>query len=189
LEKSNEISIERYKELSTDITKEYNTPEYKAKLYEFNANFDKNVKVYFNEVAKIYLHKFMAYIKYNFFIFKKKDNKYVPAVFNIRELTSIHKPILERINKLIRNELPRIFGISSEENYNQIENYDAVLFANSDMPGLISNPPIVFPIHSFQDEFASALRKAWGLQSGDQINANWCYLLINPKLIESSKDK
>ena len=113
-----------YEELYTDITKGYNTIEYKAKLDEFNANFDKNIKVYFNEVARIYLHKFMAYIKYNFFIFKKKGDKLVPVVFNIRELTSIHKPILERINKLIRNELPHRFGISLEENYNPIEKYD-----------------------------------------------------------------
>jgi hypothetical protein len=127
----------RYEELSTDITKGYNTLEYKAKLDEFNANFDKNVKVYFNEVARKYLHKFMAYINYNFFIFKKHslgDGKYklVPAIFNIRELTSIHKPILERINKLIRNELPRIFGISTEGNYNPIETYDIKLEYDED---------------------------------------------------------
>ena len=70
----------------------------------------------------------MAYIKYNFFIFKKKGDKLVPVVFNIRELTSIHKPILERINKLIRNELPRRFGISSEGNYNPIKTYDTALY-------------------------------------------------------------
>ena len=114
----------RYEELYTDITKGYNTLEYKAKLDEFNKNFDNNVIIYFNEIATKYLHKFMAYIKYNFFIFKKKGNKLVPAVFNIRELTSIHKPILERINKLIRNELPHRFGISLEGNYNPIEKYD-----------------------------------------------------------------
>ena len=124
---------ERYNDLSTDITKEYNTLEYKEKLDEFNKNFNINVKHYFNEVTKKYLHKFMSYIKYNFFIFKKHfltdvSYKLIPAVFNIRELTSIHKPILERINKLIRNELPYRFGISTEGNYNPIETSDTALY-------------------------------------------------------------
>ena len=95
-----------------------------SKSATFETHFDNNVRIYFNEIATKYLHKFMAYIKYNFFIFKKVGENYVPAVFNIRELTSIHKPILERINKLIRNELPHRFGISLEENYNPIEKYD-----------------------------------------------------------------
>ncbi len=67
--------------------------------------------------------------------------------------------------------------------------YDAVVFARSDMPGLVSNPPIVFPIHRFQDEFAGALREAWGLGPSDQISANWSYLLINPKLKQISFEK
>ena len=104
-----------------------------SKSSTFDTVLDNNVKIYFNAIADKYLHKFMSYIKYNFFIFKKHfltdvSYKLIPAVFNIRELTSIHKPILERINKLIRNELPRIFGISLEENYNSIETYNTDLY-------------------------------------------------------------
>ncbi len=118
---------ERYND--PDIKKKINnTQEYETKLNEFNKNIDNNVKNYFNEVAKKYLPKFMSYIKYNFFIFKKVGEKLVPVVFNIKELTSIHKPILERINKLIRNELPSVFGISIEANYNKIEDYDKALY-------------------------------------------------------------
>jgi hypothetical protein len=67
-----------------------------------------------------------------------------------------------------------------EETLNQMEKYDAVVFANADMPGLISNPPIVFPIHALQNEFAFALRRIWGLSESDKISNKWSYLLINP---------
>ena len=108
-----------------------------SKSATFETDFNNNVKIYFNEIANKYLYKFMLYIKYNFFIFKKHPiiggtYKLVPAVFNIRELTLIHKPILERINKLIRNELPRRFGISSEGDYNPIEKYDIKAEYNED---------------------------------------------------------
>jgi hypothetical protein len=96
-----------------------------TKQYEmFNKFYLKNAQTYYNEIANNYLKKMMTTIKYNFFIFIELNGNLIPMIFNIKELENKHIQILERINKLIRNELPYKFGIIEENKYNPISSYN-----------------------------------------------------------------
>ena len=64
----------------------------------------------------------MIFIKYVFLIFKKQhDGKLIPMVFNVKEIKPEHKPLLERVERLIKHELPYRFGILSDDEYNNGE--------------------------------------------------------------------
>jgi hypothetical protein len=71
---------------------------------------------FFNELANKYLNKPMMNIKYVFLILKKdKDGKYVPAIFNVRELEKKHIKVLEKIQTIIQTILPEIYGILDKD--------------------------------------------------------------------------
>jgi hypothetical protein len=98
-----------------------NTPN-NEEYTNFTANFKKNAEAYFQKIAEKYLPKPMLFIKYVFLIFKKQpDGKLIPMVFNVKEITPENKPILERVEKLIKHELPYRFGILSDDEYNNRE--------------------------------------------------------------------
>ena len=85
---------------------------FRTNLIKFNQIWETNIKTYFNDIAQQYLNIIILNIKYIFLVFKKnKNNSLQPAIFNIKELEIKYKPILERINKFIRNEIPIIFDI------------------------------------------------------------------------------
>jgi hypothetical protein len=100
------------------------TDEEKSKYEEFKIQYNKNIEEYFQEIASMYLNKIISYIKYIFIVYKKDNTNgnLIPFIFNIKELNNTHVPILERINKLIKNRLPSIFNI--QEEYNTIDKYD-----------------------------------------------------------------
>ena len=104
----------------------------------FRENFIKMQKLFYNNLAYDYLNKPMKYIKYIFILFKKstdsntetvnvnhksngpniKDNfkdpfKYVPAIFNFRELKKTHQKVIEKIQTHIYKTLPKIYGITT----------------------------------------------------------------------------
>ena len=103
---------ELYKETPND--KEYTN---------FKDNFEKNAEAYFQKIAEKYLPKPMLFIKYVFLIFKKKhdDGKLIPMVFNVKEIKPEHQPLLKRVERLIKHELPYRFGILSDDEYNNGE--------------------------------------------------------------------
>ena len=89
-------------------------------VYEdFEKKFEDNLTKYYNEIAIKYLNNPRTKISYTFLIYKQnRTNKsLVPFIFNVKELTIQHKPILERVNKLIKNELPYRFGILTKNDY------------------------------------------------------------------------
>ena len=73
----------------------------------------------------------MTQIKYVFLVFKKNtDNSLEPFIFNVKELKPVHQTILKRIETLIKHELPYIFGILSENEYNNLEGNENDPFDN-----------------------------------------------------------
>ncbi len=81
---------------------------------QFDAKYPDIINNYYNEIAKQYLNKPNFKLTYNFIVFEKVEpsvnsthTKYIPFIFNIRELKSEHKPILERIKYLITHEIPK----------------------------------------------------------------------------------
>jgi len=102
----------------TELNKEDKTKVSDEELQNFKDNFEKNAEEYFQQIALKYLPKPMVFIKYVFLVFNKnKDGKLTPMVFNVKELTKQHKSILERVERLIKHELPYRFGILSEAEY------------------------------------------------------------------------
>ena len=102
----------------TELNKEDKTKVSVEELQNFNDNFEKNAEEYFQQIALKYLPKPMVFIKYVFLVFNKnKDGKLTPMIFNIKELTEKHKPILERVERLIKHELPYRFDILSKYEY------------------------------------------------------------------------
>ena len=100
------------------INKEYDIP-YDP---EFQKDFKILQKAFYNEFGNKCLNKPMMKINYVFLIFKKytKDkDKYVPAIFNFRELKHKYHSILERLEHLIKTRLSQIYGIlyDNETNY------------------------------------------------------------------------
>ena len=99
---------------------------------KFENDFLEKQKDYYNALAKQYLNKPMRYIKYNFIVFKEVNDynifdttefkktfthpiKYVPAIFNFRELKSKHKSILDKIKDCIYKTLPKMYGITTTD--------------------------------------------------------------------------
>lgn len=67
---------------------------------------------YVNKLLLEYLNKPMTRIRYHFLIYRRTaEGALVPAIFNIKQLESRHKPLLERIQDLIQIRIPGIFGI------------------------------------------------------------------------------
>lgn len=123
----------RFKNISKLFTEFYENnkilkdeKEYK----NFIENYLENAQNYYNEIAKQYFDKIMTTIRYIFIVFiKNVDDTLRPMIFNIKEFEKKHIPILERLNKLVKNELPYKFGIiedeyKSEYKYNPISSYD-----------------------------------------------------------------
>ena len=108
---------DRYEKLAT-------TPEEKSIYDNFKIQYNTNIEAYFQEIATKYMNKIISYIKYIFIVYKKdkKNGNLIPFIFNIKELSNTHVPILERINKLIKNKLPSIFDI--QEEYNTVDKYN-----------------------------------------------------------------
>jgi hypothetical protein len=108
----NEIN-KRYKDMFPTANKNNKSKENKDNNYvKFTTDFEKNCKEYFNDISQQYLNTIISYINYVFLVFKKnEDMSLTPAFFSIKELEKKHIPILERINKFIRNQIPIIFDI------------------------------------------------------------------------------
>jgi hypothetical protein len=99
--------------------------EYDKELDKLNKSLLEYDK-YINELLLEYLNKPMMRIRYYFLIFKKTiiDGiiSLVPAVFNIKQLESKHKPILEKVLDLIQIRIPEIFGILKDSR-NKLDRY------------------------------------------------------------------
>jgi hypothetical protein len=117
----------RYKELYVN-----NQSEYKE-IFEGNdknkdSKFIENAKQYFQLIGEKYLPKPLTQIKYVFLVFKKKekDNKISlePFIFNIKELKKEHQPILKRIERIIKKELPTKFGILLPDENKKFPEFD-----------------------------------------------------------------
>lgn len=138
-ETNNEHEIKKY--LERKFQENYQIPY----IENFEAEINKLQNDYYNEIAQTYLTKPIMYIKYVFIVVKEDDNKsyyknpsnhyeknnselpniedsskiYVPAIFNFRELTHKHLPLLQKMNELIKTKLPHLYGITnSGEEYN-----------------------------------------------------------------------
>ena len=100
------------------------TPKEQSIYDNFKIKYNINIEAYFQEIAKKYMNKIISYIKYIFIVYKKdkSNGNLIPFIFNIKELSNTHVPILERINKLIKNKLPSIFNI--QEEYNTVDKYN-----------------------------------------------------------------
>jgi len=99
---------------SKSISEEYGIPydpAFQTKLKELQ-------KAFYNELASKCLNKPMMQIQYVFLIFKKHTDsgKYVPALFNFRELKHKHHKLLQRMEQLIKTKLPKIYGIIDDSN-------------------------------------------------------------------------
>lgn len=99
---------------SKSISEEYGIPydpAFQTKLKELQ-------KAFYNELANKCLNKPMMQIQYVFLIFKKHTDsgKYVPALFNFRELKHKHHTLLQRMEQLIKTKLPKIYGIIDDSN-------------------------------------------------------------------------
>ena len=95
------------------INEEYGIPydpAFQTKLKELQ-------KAFYNELASKCLNKPMMQIQYVFLIFKKHTDsgKYVPALFNFRELKHKHHKLLQRMEQLIKTKLPKIYGIIDDD--------------------------------------------------------------------------
>ena len=141
IESINKPEIKQY--LEKKFQEEYKIPY----IENFKDEVSKLQNAFYCETASKYLNKPLMYIKYVFIIFKEVENKndykkpskyypepknplelpyenqseniYVPAIFNFRELTHKHYPILKRLEILIKTKLPEIYGITkSGEEYN-----------------------------------------------------------------------
>ena len=81
---------------------------------------------YVNELLLEYLNKPMTRIRYHFIIYRHRrdatTNRLVPAIFNIKQLESKHKPLLERVQDLIQIRIPEIFGIL-EDSWHGLDRY------------------------------------------------------------------
>ena len=116
------------------------TWEYISNLLNNNndTNFNKkefidNIKNYFNIISQKYLNCIISSIHYTFLIYiKQEDEKIFPFVFNIKELEPKHKSVLERVLKLIQNEIPNIYKIKEVDDYNKIATYDNPELYDSD---------------------------------------------------------
>ena len=87
---------------------------FRKNLIKFNKKWETNIQTYFNDIAQQYLNTIISNITYVFLVFKKNKYKLQSlniAFFNVKELEIKYKPLLERINKLIKNEIPIIFNI------------------------------------------------------------------------------
>ena len=98
---------------SKSISEEYDIPydpAFQTKLKELQ-------KAFYNELANKCLNKPMMQIQYVFLIFKKHTDsgKYVPALFNFRELKHKHHTLLQRMEQLIKTKLPKIYGIIDDD--------------------------------------------------------------------------
>jgi len=98
---------------SKSISEEYGIlydPAFQTKLKELQ-------KAFYNELANKCLNKPMMQIQYVFLIFKKHTDsgKYVPALFNFRELKHKHHTLLQRMEQLIKTKLPKIYGIIDDD--------------------------------------------------------------------------
>ena len=82
----------------------------------FKNNFEINANVYFQKIVEKYLPKPLTHIKYIFLVFKKNKDEtnndiLIPFIFNVKELTREHQPILIQIERLIKYKLSYKFGI------------------------------------------------------------------------------
>jgi len=103
----------------TILTFYENLKNTKLSFEDFKNQFTELHKIYCNNLAKNCLNKPMMNINYVFLIFKKHSNgNYFPAVFNFRELTHKHHPILQRLEIVIKSVLPNRYDITvSVEEY------------------------------------------------------------------------
>ena len=143
-EKQNEYYKLYYKVRENDwnyiinyFTKKYETTNDK-KYLDFKEKFIESFAKYYNDIGKQYFNKPITRIRYIFLIYKKQKKnqrdinesnfnnisynfELIPAIFNIKDLEVKHKPILEKINKLIKHDIPRIFNIISMRDYNSLD--------------------------------------------------------------------
>jgi len=112
--------INGYRELAKEQQEKITAEE----ATRFEEVFNEKVKTYFNILGNRYLNKPITRIRYTFFILKEADAtsqatgmQWVPAVYNIRQLEARHLPILKQIEKLIKLDIPLLFGIISQTDY------------------------------------------------------------------------
>ena len=110
--------------LEKEIYKFYGKKDYFDYIINLNKDIETDLRPKFTELHKLYcnnlakhcLNKPMMQIQYVFLIFKKNtDGNYIPAVFNFRELTHKHHPILQRLETVIKSVLPNRYGITDSE--------------------------------------------------------------------------
>lgn len=108
-----EEKIAEYKSLfGGDILETY------ASMYEnYRTNYYNFFSQYYNEVVKAYFPRPIRKLTYIFLLYKKEPVGYVPAIFNIREITNKHTPLLERLSEIIERDLPFKNGIITKEEY------------------------------------------------------------------------
>ena len=136
----------------TSINGEYPTNEDYGIPYdpEFQSKFKELQKSFYNEISSKCLNKPMIKINYIFLIFKKDTEgkykgNYVPALFNFRELTHKHHPILERLEKLIKTRLSKIYGIITDEKTDEYKlwyshyNYGDIFHIKTEYVNTMSN--------------------------------------------------
>lgn len=95
----------------------------------FKSTFNTNVKNYFNTLGMQYLNKPLTRIRYTFFILEAQPNpdsniKWIPAIFNVRQLELKHLPILEKLEKIIKLDIPFKFGIITKEEFESGSRYE-----------------------------------------------------------------
>ena len=90
----------------------------------FENKFIEMSNKYYNKLAKLYLNKPLMRIKYNFLIFKKDETgKYIPAIFNIREISNKHNGVFIKLREFINIYVPKIYNITNGEEYNFFYSY------------------------------------------------------------------
>ena len=104
------------------IYKDYFTYPSNGKLNKFREDAHK----YFQKIGQKYVHKPITQITYVFLAFKqnKTTDLLEPFIFNIKELKKEHQPILKRIERLIKYELPTKFGILKSDEKDKFPEFD-----------------------------------------------------------------
>ena len=101
-----------YSYITNYYDKLYKDKKINDEIYsKFIKNFNENIKIYFNLIAKKYLSKPVSFINYTFLIYKIHNDMLIPAFFNIKELEIKHKIIFITIDRIIKHNLPKLFNI------------------------------------------------------------------------------
>ena len=118
-----------YKEYFTYSSNDTNQSGVIHFTYQNNGKLNKfreDAKHYFQKIGQKYLSKPLTQIKYIFLAFKQNQTTGLlePLIFNVKELKKEHQPILKRIERLIKNDLPTKFGILLPDEKDKYPDFD-----------------------------------------------------------------